>query len=139
MNLIGIQVMYETTKTESKGYLFYHHQVVVNHNPETVSTDYDECDRLYFEELSLERVLDIYQQEVKNETTILVSFKINNNKRFKTCYILLENLFLLHLSSSHPSSPLNVTTAKYCKTNLRFDPILKRTPEKANIYGFARE
>lgn len=41
-----------------------HHQVVVNHNPETVSTDYDECDRLYFEELSLERVLDIYQQEV---------------------------------------------------------------------------
>ena len=40
-------------------------QVVVNHNPETVSTDYDECDRLYFEELSLERVLDIYQQEVR--------------------------------------------------------------------------
>ena len=36
----------------------------MNHNPETVSTDYDECDRLYFEELSLERVLDIYQQEV---------------------------------------------------------------------------
>ena len=39
-------------------------QVVVNHNPETVSTDFDECDRLYFEELSLERVLDIYQNEV---------------------------------------------------------------------------
>lgn len=37
----------------------------MNHNPETVSTDYDECDRLYFEELSLERVLDINQQEVK--------------------------------------------------------------------------
>lgn len=88
MNLIGIQVMYETTKTGSKGYLFYHHQVVVNHNPETVSTDYDECDRLYFEELSLERVLDIYQQEVKNETTILVSFKINNKKRFKTLVLL---------------------------------------------------
>lgn len=39
-------------------------QVVVNHNPETVSTDFDECDRLYFEELSLERILDIYHQEV---------------------------------------------------------------------------
>lgn len=38
--------------------------VVVNHNPETVSTDYDECDRLYFEELTLERILDITQQEV---------------------------------------------------------------------------
>ena len=37
---------------------------MVNHNPETVSTDFDECDRLYFEELSLERVLDIYEQEV---------------------------------------------------------------------------
>ena len=38
--------------------------VVVNNNPETVSTDFDECDRLYFEELSLERVMDIYEQEV---------------------------------------------------------------------------
>ena len=37
--------------------------VMINYNPETVSTDYDECDRLYFEELSLERVLDIYEQE----------------------------------------------------------------------------
>uniref|UniRef100_A0A3B3XLN4 Carbamoyl-phosphate synthase [ammonia], mitochondrial n=1 Tax=Poecilia mexicana TaxID=48701 RepID=A0A3B3XLN4_9TELE len=37
--------------------------VVVNHNPETVSTDFDECDRLYFEELTLERILDITQQE----------------------------------------------------------------------------
>uniref|UniRef100_A0A8C4TUC6 Carbamoyl-phosphate synthase [ammonia], mitochondrial n=1 Tax=Falco tinnunculus TaxID=100819 RepID=A0A8C4TUC6_FALTI len=37
--------------------------VVVNCNPETVSTDFDECDRLYFEELSLERILDIYQYE----------------------------------------------------------------------------
>ena len=45
--------------------ILFSNQVVVNHNPETVSTDYDECDRLYFEELSLERVLDIYQQEVR--------------------------------------------------------------------------
>ncbi|KAI8816959.1 uncharacterized protein EV422DRAFT_543714 [Fimicolochytrium jonesii] len=37
--------------------------VMVNYNPETVSTDFDECDRLYFEELSLERVLDIYERE----------------------------------------------------------------------------
>lgn len=40
--------------------------VVVNCNPETVSTDFDECDKLYFEELSLERILDIYHQEVKS-------------------------------------------------------------------------
>src|SRR5262249_4334619 len=37
--------------------------VVVNYNPETVSTDYNECDKLFFEELSLETVLDIYQKE----------------------------------------------------------------------------
>jgi hypothetical protein len=37
--------------------------IMVNFNPETVSTDYDECDRLYFEELSFERVLDIYETE----------------------------------------------------------------------------
>ena len=37
--------------------------VIVNYNPETVSTDYDESDRLYFEELSLERTLDIYERE----------------------------------------------------------------------------
>jgi len=37
--------------------------VVVNCNPETVSTDYDESDRLFFEELTMERVLDIYERE----------------------------------------------------------------------------
>jgi len=36
---------------------------MINYNPETVSTDYDESERLYFEELSLERVLDIYEYE----------------------------------------------------------------------------
>ncbi|KAI8051313.1 hypothetical protein BDF22DRAFT_693127 [Syncephalis plumigaleata] len=40
-----------------------HKTVVVNYNPETVSTDFDECDRLYFEELSYERVMDIYERE----------------------------------------------------------------------------
>jgi carbamoyl-phosphate synthase large subunit len=37
--------------------------VMINCNPETVSTDYDICDKLYFEELSLERILDIYEKE----------------------------------------------------------------------------
>lgn len=45
--------------------------VQVNYNPETVSTDYDECDQLYFEELSRERVLDIYAKE--NHEGIVVS------------------------------------------------------------------
>ena len=37
--------------------------IVLNYNPETVSTDYDESDRLYFDEISKERVLDIYEAE----------------------------------------------------------------------------
>ncbi len=37
--------------------------VMINYNPETVSTDYDLCDKLYFDELSLERVMDIYEFE----------------------------------------------------------------------------
>ncbi|ELU17498.1 hypothetical protein CAPTEDRAFT_183040 [Capitella teleta] len=53
--------------------------VVVNHNPETVSTDFDECDRLYFEELSLERVLDIYQQERCGGVIVSVGGQIPNN------------------------------------------------------------
>jgi len=54
--------------------------IVINYNPETVSTDYDECDRMYFEEISYERVLDIYQIE-ENCHGIIVSVggQIPNN------------------------------------------------------------
>ncbi|NXU53477.1 CPSM synthase, partial [Turnix velox] len=55
------------------------HTVVVNCNPETVSTDFDECDRLYFEELSLERILDIYQYEGCNGCIVSVGGQIPNN------------------------------------------------------------
>jgi len=44
---------------------------MVNFNPETVSTDYDESDRLYFEELSLERVLDICELEQPRIGTVI--------------------------------------------------------------------
>lgn len=40
-----------------------HRTIMVNYNPETVSTDYDEADRMYFEELGWERVMDIYELE----------------------------------------------------------------------------
>uniref|UniRef100_A0A665XET6 carbamoyl-phosphate synthase (ammonia) n=1 Tax=Echeneis naucrates TaxID=173247 RepID=A0A665XET6_ECHNA len=53
--------------------------VVVNHNPETVSTDFDECDRLYFEELTLERILDITQQESSSGSIVSVGGQIPNN------------------------------------------------------------
>ena len=49
-----------------------HKTIMINYNPETVSTDFDEVDRLYFEELSLERVLDIYEMEAAQG--VVVSF-----------------------------------------------------------------
>ncbi len=51
---------------------------MVNYNPETVSTDYDECDRLYFEELSRERVLDIYHKDKSDGVVVSVGGQIPN-------------------------------------------------------------
>jgi carbamoyl-phosphate synthase (ammonia) len=56
-----------------------HKSCVINFNPETVSTDYDECDRLYFEELSLERVMDIYEIESSAGVIVSVGGQIPNN------------------------------------------------------------
>ncbi|MBU6942278.1 carbamoyl-phosphate synthase (glutamine-hydrolyzing) large subunit [Candidatus Karelsulcia muelleri] len=53
--------------------------VIINYNPETVSTDFDVCDRLYFEELSLERVLDIIELENPEGTVISMGGQITNN------------------------------------------------------------
>lgn len=53
--------------------------IMVNYNPETVSTDYDEADRLYFENLTLERVLDIYQIEAANGVVVCMGGQTPNN------------------------------------------------------------
>lgn len=53
--------------------------IVVNYNPETVSTDFDESDKLYFEELTLERVLDIYEKERSTGVIVSVGGQIPNN------------------------------------------------------------
>eukprot|EP00981_Chlorochromonas_danica_P010802 scaffold3414_cov183-Ochromonas_danica.AAC.8 len=52
---------------------------MINYNPETVSTDYDECDTLYFEELSKERVLDIYHMEESEGVVVSMGGQIPNN------------------------------------------------------------
>ncbi len=57
--------------------------VMINYNPETVSTDYDVCDRLYFDELSLERVLDILELEVPKGVIVSVGGQIPNNLAMK--------------------------------------------------------
>ncbi len=53
--------------------------VMINYNPETVSTDYDVCDRLYFDELTLERVLDITDLEEPKGVVVSTGGQIPNN------------------------------------------------------------
>ncbi|MFP4061021.1 MAG: carbamoyl-phosphate synthase (glutamine-hydrolyzing) large subunit [Bacteroidales bacterium] len=53
--------------------------VMINYNPETVSTDYDVCDRLYFDELSFERVMDIIDLEIPKGVIISMGGQIPNN------------------------------------------------------------
>jgi carbamoyl-phosphate synthase large subunit len=55
------------------------YSIMVNCNPETVSTDYDMCDRLYFEELTLERILDIYERENPDGVIVSMGGQIPNN------------------------------------------------------------
>ena len=56
-----------------------HQSVMVNYNPETVSTDYDMCDRLYFDELTFERVMDIIDLENPDGVILSVGGQIPNN------------------------------------------------------------
>lgn len=57
--------------------------IMINYNPETVSTDYDECDRLYFEEISEETVLDIFTKERVRGVVISLGGQIVQNMALK--------------------------------------------------------
>ena len=53
--------------------------IMINYNPETVSTDYDVCDKLYFDEISFERVMDIYEKENPEGVIVSMGGQIPNN------------------------------------------------------------
>ena len=53
--------------------------ILINYNPETVSTDYDEVDRLYFDEIRLETVMDIYEMEKPEGVIISMGGQVSNN------------------------------------------------------------
>jgi len=72
----GVQAL-QTLKREGYG------TIMINYNPETVSTDYDTSDRLYFEELSLERVLDITDFERPQGVIVSTGGQIPNNLALK--------------------------------------------------------
>ncbi len=72
--------------------------IMINYNPETVSTDYDMCDRLYFDELTLERVLDILDLEQPKGTIVSVGGQIPNNLAMR---LDAENMPVL---GTHPTN-----------------------------------
>lgn len=69
--------------------------VMINYNPETVSTDYDTCDRLYFDELTFERVLDIIELERPMGVIVSVGGQIPNNLAMR---LYQENIRVLGTS-----------------------------------------
>ena len=53
--------------------------IMLNYNPETVSTDYDMCDKLIFDEISFETVLDIYEREQPDGVVVSMGGQVPNN------------------------------------------------------------
>jgi carbamoyl-phosphate synthase large subunit len=70
--------------------------VMINYNPETVSTDYDMCDRLYFDELTYERVMDIVELENPHGVVVSVGGQIPNNLAMR---LAADNVNLLGTSA----------------------------------------
>ena len=77
--------------------------IMINYNPETVSTDYDICDKLYFEELTLERILDIYEKERPLGIIISMGGQIPNNLALRFSQANIKVL---------GTDPLNIDTAE---------------------------
>ncbi len=77
--------------------------IMINYNPETVSTDYDTCDRLYFDELTFERVMDIVDLEMPKGVVLSMGGQIPNNLAMK---LHRQNVPILG------TSPLNIDRAE---------------------------
>jgi carbamoyl-phosphate synthase large subunit len=109
--------------------------VMINYNPETVSTDYDICDRLYFDELTFERVLDVIDLENPRGVIVSVGGQIPNNLAMR---LFRENIPVLG------TSPLSIDRAenrhKFSQLcdNLAIDqPRWKELSSTEDIFEFA--
>ena len=81
----------------------------VNYNPETVSTDYDECERLYFDEISFEAIMEIYRLEHPEGVVLCMGGQLPNNiaMPLHRQQVRRERQLLCDpLSSLHPLPPL---------------------------------
>ena len=115
----------------------HYHSVMINCNPETVSTDYDVCDRLYFDELTYERVLDITDLEIPKGIIVSTGGQIPNNLAMK-----LNNAGVNILGTSPTSIDNAEDRHKFSSMldELEVDqPKWKEFTNIESIYNFAEE
>ena len=93
---------------------------MVNCNPETVSTDYDMCDRLYFEEISFETVMDIYNLENPEGVILCMGGQLPNNiamhlhrQRVSPLVFIIAAWNMCHHTLFFVMPPLWETAVKY--------------------------
>ena len=87
--------------------------VMINYNPETVSTDYDMCDRLYFDELTFERVMDILELENPHGVIVSTGGQIPNNLALR---LDAQNIHILGTSAQSIDMPKTAKNSLQCST-----------------------
>ena len=108
--------------------------VMINYNPETVSTDYDICDRLYFDELSFERVMDIVDLEKPKGVIVSMGGQIPNNLAMR---LHVENVNVLGTSPVSIDQAENRHKFSYMLDTLKVDqPRWKELSNIEDIYDF---
>jgi len=108
--------------------------IMINYNPETVSTDYDICDRLYFDELSLERVLDIVELENPKGVIVSTGGQIPNNLAIR---LYKQNVNVLGTSPLSIDNAENRHKFSMMLDKLEIDqPRWKELTSIEEIYGF---
>jgi carbamoyl-phosphate synthase large subunit len=108
--------------------------IMINYNPETVSTDYDTCDRLYFDELTFERVLDIIDLENPGGVIVSVGGQIPNNLAMR---LYKEKVPVLGTSPVSIDRAENRHKFSAMLDNLKVDqPRWKELSSIEDIFGF---
>jgi len=111
--------------------------IMINYNPETVSTDYDVCERLYFDELSFERVMDIYDLEQPRGVIVSVGGQIPNNLAMR---LHNEGVHILGTSPESIDNAENRHKFSMLLDRLGIDqPRWKELSSMDEIYAFVKE
>ena len=110
---------------------------MINYNPETVSTDYDMCDRLYFDELTFERVMDIIDIEKPHGTILSTGGQIPNNLATR---LAAENVNILGTSAEDIDHAEDRHKFSSMLDSLGIDqPRWRELTSLQDIYGFVQE